>query len=191
MVATGTLSHQTQISFLLSLCLDFVQLSPWKQEQDDEQQPWWRLISEMAGFSSEAQANVHDCYQLLEQRLSSAPSLQRRAPSPGTQDQVDSNTGTRSTAGHLGAQHRCYFLSCTCSHVLARGAMKRRLPGESSSTERKRLDRVSMFLSLDNDKRTAVRHKRQLRQISKFIHQESLQQLEKGRQSVMLSKPPL
>lgn len=42
-----------------------------------------------------------------------------------------------------------------------------------------------------HDKRTAVRHKRQLPQISKFIHQESLQQLEKGRQSVMLSKPPL
>lgn len=40
-------------------------------------------------------------YQLLEQQLSSAPSRQHQAPSPGMQDPAGSNTGTRSTAGHL------------------------------------------------------------------------------------------
>lgn len=44
-------------------------------------------------------------YRLLEQQLSSAPSLQRQAPSPGMQDPAGSNTGTHSTAGRLETEH--------------------------------------------------------------------------------------
>lgn len=44
-------------------------------------------------------------YPLLEQQLSSAPSLQRQAPSPGGQDPAGSNTGTHSTACHLEKEH--------------------------------------------------------------------------------------
>lgn len=36
------------------------------------------------------------------------------------------------------------------------------VPGESSSTERKRFDRVSMFRNLENDKRTFLRHWQQV-----------------------------
>lgn len=39
LVATGTLCDEAQISLFLRLCLDFVQLSPWKQERGGKQQP--------------------------------------------------------------------------------------------------------------------------------------------------------
>lgn len=109
------------------------------------------------GFASEAQAHVHGCYRWPERRLSSAPSLQRPAPAPGRQDPAGSDTGTRSTAGPLTTGSNTRDFLSPCPHLRNPGAMRRRLPGESSSTERKRLDRVSMFLSLENDKRTVVR----------------------------------
>lgn len=59
-------------------------------------------------------SSTHPCiyyyyYQLLEQQPSSAPSPQHLVPSPGMQDQADSNTGTRSSVGHLTTEDKCYW----------------------------------------------------------------------------------
>ncbi len=48
------------------------------------------------------------------------------------------------------------------------GEIKYHLPGESSSTERNRFDSVSMFLSLGNDNRIALRQARRVKRILKL-----------------------
>lgn len=67
---------------------------------------WWVEQSGLSSWSVHAQSVcVWICHQWPEQQLSSAPSRQRQAPSPGMQDPTDSNTGTHSTAGRLKAEH--------------------------------------------------------------------------------------
>lgn len=105
---------------------------------------WW---AENAGISSSAgnaqasiwvQQNVNVCacvcahvckrvyYQLLEQQLSLALSLQCQAPSPGRLDPAGSNTGTHSTAGHLEKTTHSHILSHrTYQHTLKQTGLQR------------------------------------------------------------------
>lgn len=92
-------------------------LARWWAEKFWHQPLGWECTSKCLGATEWFYVCVRVFYRLLEQQLSSAPSLQRQAPSPGMQDPAGSNTGTHSTAGRLETEHTHILLTQNTSTV--------------------------------------------------------------------------